>query len=162
MQQERLSSQDAAGEAVVPGCCRRGCRPRMQQERLSSQDAAGEAVVPGCSRRGCPPRMQQGVTAEDMILLLASMGEDFVLPLLDMRCAAAEAVLPGCNRRVCPPRMQQQRLSSQDVAGRHSRGYDLTARLDGGRFCAAPLGYEDMILLLASMGEDFVLPLLDM
>ncbi|KAK5935026.1 hypothetical protein CgunFtcFv8_020424 [Champsocephalus gunnari] len=46
--QQRLLSQDAAGEAVVPGCSSRGCRPRMQ--RLSSQDAAGEAVVPGCSR----------------------------------------------------------------------------------------------------------------
>ncbi|KAK1890614.1 Flotillin-like protein 2 [Dissostichus eleginoides] len=57
-----------------------------------------------------------------MILLLASMGEDFVLPLLDMRCAAAEAVLPGCRRRGCPPRMQKERLSSQDAAGRHSRG----------------------------------------
>ncbi|KAI4792931.1 hypothetical protein KUCAC02_033036 [Chaenocephalus aceratus] len=41
VQQQRLSSQDAAAEAVVPGCSRRGCRPRMQQERLSSQDAAG-------------------------------------------------------------------------------------------------------------------------
>ncbi|KAI9544912.1 hypothetical protein NQZ68_040912, partial [Dissostichus eleginoides] len=25
---------------------------------------------------------------------------------------------------------------------KHAEGYDLTARLDGGRFCAAPLGYE--------------------
>ncbi|KAI4787366.1 hypothetical protein KUCAC02_036508 [Chaenocephalus aceratus] len=59
MQQQRLSSQDATGEAVVPGCNSRGCPPRMQQQRLSSQDAAAEAVLPGCSRRGCPPRMQQ-------------------------------------------------------------------------------------------------------
>ncbi|KAL3043317.1 hypothetical protein OYC64_003227 [Pagothenia borchgrevinki] len=59
MQQRRLSSQDAAEEAVLPGCSGGGCPPRMQQRRLSSQDAAEEAVLPGCSRGGYPPRMQQ-------------------------------------------------------------------------------------------------------
>ncbi|KAK5915061.1 hypothetical protein CesoFtcFv8_000692 [Champsocephalus esox] len=96
----------------------------MQQQRLSSQDAAAEAVVPGCSSRGCRPRMQQGVTAEDMILLLASMGEYFVLPLLDMRCPLWPLTLQhdvmkpkdSLVCRSCPPRMQQQRLSSQDAA----------------------------------------------
>ncbi|KAI9544911.1 hypothetical protein NQZ68_040911 [Dissostichus eleginoides] len=49
MQKERLSSQDAEGEAVLPGCS------RASQQRCS----AGEAVLPGCRRRGCPPRMQK-------------------------------------------------------------------------------------------------------
>ncbi|KAI9541871.1 hypothetical protein NQZ68_026333 [Dissostichus eleginoides] len=78
MQQQRLSSQDAAaGRHSRGGCDGRTIRvknpetPELKavgvlQQRLSSQDAAAEAVLPGCSSRGCPPRMQQqGVTAEN-------------------------------------------------------------------------------------------------
>ncbi|KAF3834449.1 hypothetical protein F7725_025653 [Dissostichus mawsoni] len=57
-------------------------------------------------------------TQQDMILLLASMGVDFVLPLLDMRCSAAEAVLPGCSSRGCPPRMQQQSVTAEVFCSR--------------------------------------------
>ncbi|KAK1880047.1 Adenosine deaminase [Dissostichus eleginoides] len=83
--QQRLSSQDAAAEAVLPGCSSRGVTaevavmaeqsrvknpetPELKavgvlQQRLSSQDAAAEAVLPGCSSRG--------VTAELPVLAFA-------------------------------------------------------------------------------------------
>ncbi|KAK5910694.1 hypothetical protein CgunFtcFv8_004933 [Champsocephalus gunnari] len=43
-------------ELKAVGCSSRGCPPRMQQQRLSSQDAAAEAVLPGCSSRASQQR----------------------------------------------------------------------------------------------------------